>query len=225
MDAKSFIIIGAVIAATLIVVPAVAFKAYYPLGSWHEDRWSYHEGWNYKDYNVNITGSANLYAAIKEFIEENRKIDFIGASVIAENALTDMKVIKGEFGTVQGYLTYTFHGISIDGNQTIKQYAIIDAGNGEILYTSEPITSIKYGKYYENITNAKLDMFEAAAIANKELPEASVEYGALKVYGDTLAYSFILKDDDKRYSVLIDANSGEVLKVSEITKYKKHGWH
>ena len=64
------------------------------------------------------------------------KIDFPEAASIAETK-EGGAVVNGNLGVQNGYLVYTFSVVS--DNQ--MRIVIVDAGDGKVLYTSEPIQS------------------------------------------------------------------------------------
>ena len=84
---------------------------------------------------ANITGSVSVKDAIKNFIKENQKVTFSQASQTAESQVNNGTVVAGRLGIAQGYLVYTFLVLD-SGNETASK-VIIDAGNGQVLHTSE----------------------------------------------------------------------------------------
>ena len=82
-----------------------------------------------------INGSVSLANEASIFINENVKVSFVAAAQTAQGQVTNGTVIGGHLGVVQGYLVYTFF-VSDIGNQT-GHLVIVDAGNGNVLYTSE----------------------------------------------------------------------------------------
>jgi uncharacterized membrane protein YkoI len=179
----------------------------------------------------NIQGSANLGEVIKNFIQENRDVPFAEATTAAETELADTKIVKGQFGIVEGYLVYTFVGVDNANQQMYK--LIIDAANREVLFKSEPIPMNQFGKHYSTGVSAELDLSAATGIAQEEIENDVIDMGMLRVQDDKPVYVFLVTDEEEetKYSVTIDANSGEVLDVSEdIAKSggfhgKHHGWH
>jgi hypothetical protein len=79
-----------------------------------------------------INGSVNVVDNMKNFLKESTKIPFSQAAQTAEKQVNGT-VIGGHIGVIQGYLVYTF---AVVGNQTLYK-TIIDAGNGQVLYTSQ----------------------------------------------------------------------------------------
>lgn len=82
-----------------------------------------------------INGSVSLANEASNFINENVKVSFVAAAQTAQGQVTNGTVLGGHLGAVQGYLVYTFF-VSDIGNQT-GHLVIVDAGNGNVLYTSE----------------------------------------------------------------------------------------
>ena len=82
-----------------------------------------------------INGSVSVANETMNFISENVKVPFVTAAETAQGQVADGKVIGGHLGVVQGYLVYMFF-VANTSNQT-GCLTVIDAGNGEVLYTSE----------------------------------------------------------------------------------------
>jgi uncharacterized membrane protein YkoI len=82
-----------------------------------------------------INGSVSVADEASNFINENVKVSFVAAAETAQGEVTDGRVLGGHLGVVQGYLVYTFF-VANTANQT-GYLTVIDAGNGEVLYTSE----------------------------------------------------------------------------------------
>src|SRR5215216_4754064 len=81
-----------------------------------------------------ITGSINVMQTTKNVIKDNLKVSFSQAADIAGKQITNGTVVGGHLGVVQGYLVYTFFGVSPETHTAY--HTIIDAGNGKVLYTS-----------------------------------------------------------------------------------------
>lgn len=94
-----------------------------------------------------INGSVNVANETSDFINENVKVEFVAAAETAQGQVADGKVLGGHLGVVQGYLVYTFF-VANTANQT-GYLTVIDAGNGEVLYTSEgqPVGSFGHSMY------------------------------------------------------------------------------
>jgi uncharacterized membrane protein YkoI len=82
-----------------------------------------------------INGSVSVANETSNFINENVKVPFVAAAQTAQGQVTNGSVFGGHLGVVQGYLVYKFFVANI-ANQT-GHMTVIDAGNGEVLYTSE----------------------------------------------------------------------------------------
>ena len=82
-----------------------------------------------------INGSVSLANEASNFINENVKVSFVAAAQTAQGQVTNGTVLGGHLGVVQGYLVYTFF-VADTGNQT-GHLVIVDAGNGNVLHTSE----------------------------------------------------------------------------------------
>ena len=91
-----------------------------------------------------INGSVNVVDNMKNFLKESTKIPFSQAAQTAEKQVNGT-VIGGHIGVIQGYLVYTF---AVVGNQTLYK-TFIDAGNGQVLYTSQghPVSSFGAGPF------------------------------------------------------------------------------
>jgi hypothetical protein len=85
---------------------------------------------------TNLTGSVNVKDAIKNFIEENQNVTFSEASQTAQDQINNGTVVAGNLGITQGYLVYTF--LVLDGVNETMSKVIVDAGDGQVLHTSEP---------------------------------------------------------------------------------------
>jgi uncharacterized membrane protein YkoI len=82
-----------------------------------------------------INGSISVKDSIKNFIKENVKIPFISAAETAQKQIANGTLLGGHLGVTQGYLTYTY--FVIDPVKETVQKVIVDAGNNQVLYTSE----------------------------------------------------------------------------------------
>ncbi|HEX7033685.1 MAG TPA: hypothetical protein VF172_11865 [Nitrososphaera sp.] len=82
-----------------------------------------------------INGSVSVTEEARDFINENVNVSFTAAAETAQGQVPDGRVFGGHLGVVQGYLVYTFF-VASTGNQT-GHMVIVDAGNGNVLYTSE----------------------------------------------------------------------------------------
>jgi uncharacterized membrane protein YkoI len=82
-----------------------------------------------------INGSVSVANKVSNFINETVKVPFVVAAQTAQGQVTNGSVLGGHLGVVQGYLVYKFF-VANTANQT-GHLTVIDAGNGEVLYTSE----------------------------------------------------------------------------------------
>jgi len=113
-----------VIPIMLIGIMAITLIAFSPNAT--AEYWKHH---NMPEITGTITADDNIQENI-----EKAQIHFSVATAVAENAVTDGKILKGQLGVVQGFLVYKF-GV-IDGNDQFHK-VIVDAGNGITLYTSD----------------------------------------------------------------------------------------
>jgi uncharacterized membrane protein YkoI len=95
-----------------------------------------------------INGSVSVANETSNFINENVKVPFVAAAQTAQGQVTNGSVFGGHLGVVQGYLVYKFFVANI-ANQT-GHLTVIDAGNGQVLYTSEeqPLGSFGHSSMY-----------------------------------------------------------------------------
>ena len=90
-----------------------------------------------------INGSVSVANETSNFINENVKVSFVEAAQTAQGQVANGTVLGGHLGVVQGYLVYTFF-VSDIGNQT-GHLVIVDAGNGNVLHTSEGLSFGSFG--------------------------------------------------------------------------------
>jgi hypothetical protein len=95
-----------------------------------------------------INGSVSVANETSNFINENVKVPFVAAAQTAQGQVTNGSVLGGHLGMVQGFLVYKFFVAGI-ANQT-GHLTVIDAGNGQVLYTSEgqPLGSFGHSSMY-----------------------------------------------------------------------------
>jgi type II secretory pathway pseudopilin PulG len=88
-----------------------------------------------------INGSVSVANETSNFINENLKVPFVGAAQTAQGQVANGTVLGGHLGVVQGYLVYKF--FVADTTNQIGHLTVIDAGNGNVLYTSggQPLDS------------------------------------------------------------------------------------
>jgi hypothetical protein len=82
-----------------------------------------------------INGSVNVRDGIKNFFAENAKTSFITSAQTAQGQVANGTVLGGHIDATQGYLTYTY--IVVNPTNDTVHNVIIDAGNGQVLHTSE----------------------------------------------------------------------------------------
>jgi hypothetical protein len=82
-----------------------------------------------------INGSVSVKDNIKDFLIENTKVLLRTAAETAQKQIANGTVLGGHIGVTQGYLTYTY--VVVDPAKDTLYRVIIDAGNGQVLYTSE----------------------------------------------------------------------------------------
>jgi uncharacterized membrane protein YkoI len=82
-----------------------------------------------------INGSVSLANEASNFINENVNVSFVEAAQTAQGQVTNGTMLGGHLGVVQGYLVYTFF-VADTSNQT-GHLVVVDAGNGDVLHTSE----------------------------------------------------------------------------------------
>ena len=90
-----------------------------------------------------INGSVSVANETKNFINENVKVPFVEAAQTAQGQVTNGTVLGGHLGVVQGYLVYIFF-VADTANQT-GHLVIVDAGNGNVLHTSEGMSFGSFG--------------------------------------------------------------------------------
>jgi uncharacterized membrane protein YkoI len=98
---------------------------------------------NFGEAMPQINGSVSLANEASNFINENVKVSFVQAAQTAQGQVTNGTVIGGHLGVVQGYLVYTFF-VADTANQT-GRLVIVDAGNGNVLHTSEGLPFASFG--------------------------------------------------------------------------------
>jgi uncharacterized membrane protein YkoI len=90
-----------------------------------------------------INGSVSVVNETSNFIKENVKVSFVAAAQTAQGQVTNGTVLGGHLGVVQGYLVYTFF-VADAANQR-GHLVIVDAGNGDVLHTSEGRSFSSFG--------------------------------------------------------------------------------
>jgi len=90
-----------------------------------------------------INGSVSVANETSNFIKENVKVSFVAAAQTAQGQVANGTVLGGHLGVVQGYLAYTFF-VADAGNQR-GHLVVVDAGNGDVLHTSEGQSFSSFG--------------------------------------------------------------------------------
>jgi uncharacterized membrane protein YkoI len=80
-----------------------------------------------------INGTVNVREAMQNYLDENLQVSFAEATETAQAEVENGTIVGGHLGVVQGYLVYRFFIVDSD----LSYMTIVDAGNGEVLYTSE----------------------------------------------------------------------------------------
>jgi uncharacterized membrane protein YkoI len=93
-------------------------------------------GWSGEGIIPQINGSVSVANETSNFINENVKVPFVAAAQTAQGQVANGTVLGGHLGVVQGYLVYKFFVVENNTNQA-GHLTVIDAGNGDVLYTSE----------------------------------------------------------------------------------------
>ena len=131
-----------------VLVPAIIgvgilLSAAFIVPSHLENTWAQQQQWginkttNASHYGamLKINGSVNVGDGIKNFFAENAKTPFVTAAQTAQEQIANGTVLGGHIGVTQGYLTYTYFVVNPTNDTAHK--VIIDAGNGQVLDTSE----------------------------------------------------------------------------------------
>jgi uncharacterized membrane protein YkoI len=93
-------------------------------------------GWSDEAIIPQINGSVSVANETSNFINENVRVPFVEAAQTAQGQVANGTVLGGHLGMMQGYLVYKFFVVANNANQA-GHLTVIDAGNGDMLYTSE----------------------------------------------------------------------------------------
>ena len=93
-------------------------------------------GWSDEAIIPQINGSVSVANETSNFINENVRVPFVEAAQTVQGQVANGTVLGGHLGMVQGYLVYKFFVVANNANQA-GHLTVIDAGNGDMLYTSE----------------------------------------------------------------------------------------
>jgi uncharacterized membrane protein YkoI len=85
----------------------------------------------------NINGSVSIRNATNDFVKNNVRVSFTDAANTAKGQVPNGVIVGGRLSDVQGFLAYTFSIANYDAG-TMK-IVIVDAGNGQVLYTSNDL--------------------------------------------------------------------------------------
>jgi uncharacterized membrane protein YkoI len=122
-----------VVAAIVIASPIVQAAAQQQRGHHY-----HHQGmpaWADNQWIPKINGSVNVANETSNLINQNVKVPFINAAQAAERKLANGRVLGGHLSVIQGYLVYTF--IVADNTGHTGHLVIVDAGSGQVLFTSQ----------------------------------------------------------------------------------------
>lgn len=122
------------------ILLSAALIAASPLeNSWaqQQQQWGMNKTTNASQYDAMpiINGSVNVGDGIKNFFAENANTPFMTAAQTAQDQIANGTILGGHTGVTQGYLTHTYFVVNPTNDTAHK--VIIDAGNGQVLYTSE----------------------------------------------------------------------------------------
>lgn len=90
-----------------------------------------------------IKGSVDVRGTMQNYIKDNLKVSFATAADTAAAQVNNGTVVSGNLGVVQGYLAYKFFVVNPDTH--VGHMVIVDAGNGQVLYTSGDIQMNGHG--------------------------------------------------------------------------------
>lgn len=91
----------------------------------------------------NIKGSVDVKGTLHNYIKDNLKVSFSTAADTAAAQVQNGTIVSGNLGIVQGYLAYKFFAVNTDTH--VGKMVIVDAGNGQVLYTSGDIQMNGHG--------------------------------------------------------------------------------
>jgi uncharacterized membrane protein YkoI len=86
-----------------------------------------------------LNGSVNITRQLASYIISNANVSFDEAAATATGSVGNGRALRGNLEAVQGFLAYTFQVMDHDGTLYM---IIVDAGNGQILHSSEPVHPI-----------------------------------------------------------------------------------
>lgn len=84
-----------------------------------------------------LGGSVNIRDAMSDLVRDSVKVSFTDAAATAQEQVENGAVVGGKLATIQGYLVYSFRVVDYDAGTS--RVVIVDAGNGQVLYTSDDV--------------------------------------------------------------------------------------
>lgn len=147
---KKVIIVVAILAvgaiSVILVASSIAQATTAQQQQHHHQKMMMRAGWSGEGM-PQINGSASVANETSNLINENVRVPFVAVAQTAQVQVTNGTVLGGHLGVVQGYLVYKFF-VANTANQT-GHLTVIDAGNGDVLYTSEsqPLDSFGHSMY------------------------------------------------------------------------------
>ncbi|MGH9979764.1 MAG: PepSY domain-containing protein [Nitrososphaeraceae archaeon] len=136
--------VGVLLSAIFIVSPLVSTMAQQQVQRLQPQQNEKETIWSQDNAFPTINGSVSISDNVVNFLKENTKIPFIAAAETAQQRITNGTVLGGHLGVTQGYLAYTYLVVN-PSDKTINK-VIIDAGNGQVLSTSERISWESFGQ-------------------------------------------------------------------------------
>jgi uncharacterized membrane protein YkoI len=91
---------------------------------------------------LDLDGSVNITEQVTDQIMSSVEVSFSEAATTAADSVNNGSVLNGNLGVIDGFLVYSFTVVD-DDNRIYS--VIVDAGNGEVLHTSEPMDSTSEG--------------------------------------------------------------------------------
>jgi uncharacterized membrane protein YkoI len=91
---------------------------------------------------LDLDGSVNITEQVADQIMSSVEVPFSEAATTAADSVDNGTVLNGNLGVIGGFLVYSFTVVD-DDNRIYS--VIVDAGNGEVLHTSEPMDSTPEG--------------------------------------------------------------------------------
>jgi uncharacterized membrane protein YkoI len=92
---------------------------------------------------TDIKGSIDVRGTMQNYIKDNLKVSFATAADTAAAQVKNGTMVSGNLGIVEGFLVYKFFIVNSDTHT--GNMVIVDAGNGQVLYTSDDIQMNAHG--------------------------------------------------------------------------------